>query len=416
MGWDVEGILSSASPQSDLSGRYAMPRAFDRIALVVLDSLGIGAMPDAAQYGDAGRDTLGHIAERCALRLPNFIHLGLANIRPLKGLDPVAVPDGGYGKATLRSPGKDTTAGHWEMAGIILDQPFPVYPRGFPSEIISKFEQAIGRKTLGNFPASGTEIIKQLGEEHLRNGFPIVYTSGDSVLQIAAHENVIPPDELYRICKIARELLQGKHRVGRVIARPFEGKPGAFHRTERRHDYAVEPPRPMLLDVIHDAGLEVVGVGKIPDIFLNRGISRSLPGHNNQESLESTVAALAGENAGLIFTNLIDFDMLYGHRLDVPGYARALEAADAFLPQLLAALRPHDLLILTADHGCDPLGPSTDHSREYVPILATGPRVRRGVSLGTRASLSDIGATIAENFELTQQHGASFLSSLLTPP
>ncbi|MGH7870508.1 MAG: phosphopentomutase, partial [Candidatus Dormibacteraceae bacterium] len=382
-----------------------MPHPFDRIALVVLDSLGIGAMPDAARYGDAGRDTLGHIAERCALRIPNFIGLGLANIRPLKGLDPVAVPNGAYGKATLQSPGKDTTAGHWEMAGIILDQPFPVYPRGFPPEIISKFEQAIGRKTLGNFPASGTEVIKQLGEEHLRTGFPIVYTSGDSVFQVAAHEDVIPPDELYRICRVARDLLQAEHRVGRVIARPFEGKPGAFHRTERRHDYAVEPPRPMLLDIVHDAGLKVVGVGKIPDIFLNRGISRSLPGHNNQESLESTRAALGEVPEGLIFTNLVDFDTLYGHRLDVQGYARAIEAVDGWLPQLLAALRSRDLLILTADHGCDPQGPSTDHSREYVPILATGHGVRRGVNLGTRASLSDMGATIAENFGLTLPHG-----------
>ncbi|MGH9431983.1 MAG: phosphopentomutase [Terriglobia bacterium] len=391
-----------------------MPRPFDRIALVVLDSLGIGAMPDAAQYGDAGRDTLGHIAERCALRIPNFIRLGLANIRPLKGLDSAAVPDGAYGKAALHSPGKDTTAGHWEMAGIILDRPFPTYPHGFPAEIIAKFEQAIGRKTLGNYPASGTEIIKQLGEEHLHTGFPIVYTSGDSVFQIAAHEDVIPPDELYRICGIARHLLQGQHRVGRVIARPFEGKPGAFRRTERRHDYAVEPPRPMLLDIVHDAGLEVVGVGKIPDIFLNRGISRALPGHNNHESLKSTRTALGEVKEGLIFVNLVDFDMLYGHRLDIQGYARAIEAVDAFLPQLLAALRPRDLLILTADHGCDPLGPSTDHSREYVPILATGPGVRRGVNLGTRGSLSDIGATIAENFGLTLPHGASFLASLVT--
>ncbi len=392
---------------------HLMTRPFDRVALIVLDSLGIGAMPDADAYGDAGRDTLGHIAEQCALRVPNFLRLGLANIRPLKGLDPVALPDGAYGKAALRSPGKDTTAGHWEMAGIILDQPFPVYPHGFPPEIISKFEQAAGRKILGNFPASGTEIIKQLGEEHLRTGFPIVYTSGDSVFQIAAHEEVIPPDELYRMCRIARELLQGRHRVGRVIARPFEGKPGAFRRTERRHDYAVEPPRPMLLDMVREAGLEVVGVGKIPDIFLNRGISRALPGHNNRESLESTAAALGEVKEGLIFTNLVDFDMLYGHRLDVQGYARAIEAVDAFLPQLLATLRSRDILILTADHGCDPLGPSTDHSREYVPILATGQGVRRGVDLGTRASLSDIGATIAENFGLALPHGTSFLSLLV---
>jgi phosphopentomutase len=389
-----------------------MARPFDRITLVVLDSLGIGAMPDAAEYGDAGRDTVGHIAENYPLQIPNFARLGLANIRPLKNIQPAPSAEGAYGKATLNSAGKDTTAGHWEMAGIILDRPFPTYPHGFPPEIIEKFERAIGRKTLGNYPASGTEIIKQLGEEHLRTGSPIVYTSADSVFQLAAHEDVIPPAELYRICGIARGILQGQHRVGRVIARPFEGKPGAFRRTERRHDYAVEPPRPMLLDIVQEAGLEVVGVGKIPDIFLNRGISRALPGHNNGEALKSTVAALGDVKEGLIFTNLVDFDMLYGHRLDLPGYARAIEAVDAFLPQFLTALRSRDLLILTADHGCDPVGPSTDHSREYVPVLATGPAVRRGVNLGTRASLADLGATVAENFGLTLAHGASFLSSL----
>jgi phosphopentomutase len=386
--------------------------SFERVILIVLDSVGIGPMPDAAAYGDAGRDTLGHIAERHSLRLPNLTRLGLANIRPLAGLTPAVHPEGAYGKATLLSAGKDTTAGHWEMAGIILDRPFPTYPHGFPRELMEKFEQAIGRKTLGNYPASGTEIIKQLGEEHVRTGRPIVYTSGDSVFQVAAHEDVIPIEELYRICQIARGLLQGEHRVGRVIARPFVGKPGAFTRTERRHDYAVEPPRPMLLDVLRESGLEVIGVGKIPDIFLNRGVTRALPGHNNREALESTRAALADTWRGLTFTNLVDFDMLYGHRLDIAGYARALEEVDAFLPGLLAALRPDDLLILTADHGCDPLGPSTDHSREYVPVLATGPRVRREVNLGTRATLADLGQTIAQNFGLEIPHGISFLKEL----
>lgn len=384
-------------------------RRFDRVILVVLDSLGIGAQPDAADWGDAGRDTLGHIAEFRGLRIPNFARLGLANIRPLAGVEPAAHPAGAYGKATLLSPGKDTTAGHWEMAGIILDRPFPTYPHGFPRDLMDRFEQAIGRRTLGNFPASGTEIIRQLGEEHMKTGFPIVYTSGDSVFQVAAHEDVIPIDELYRICRIAREMLQGEHRVGRVIARPFAGPPGAFRRTERRHDYAVEPPRPMLLDLLHDAGLEVTGVGKIPDIFLNRGISRALPGHNNREGLESTISALDDAKPGLVFTNLVDFDMLYGHRLDVEGYGRALEEVDAQLPRLLERLGAADLLILTADHGCDPLGPSTDHSREYVPLLAAGPRAARGVNLGTRASLADIGATIAENFGLELAKGASFL-------
>jgi phosphopentomutase len=390
----------------------ANSRPFDRFVLVVLDSLGIGAQPDAADWGDAGRDTLGHIAERRGLRIPNLARLGMANIRPLVGVEPVASPEGAFGRATLLSPGKDTTAGHWEMAGIILDRAFPTYPHGFPRPLMERFEQAIGRETLGNFPASGTEIIKQLGEEHVKTGRPIVYTSGDSVFQVAAHEDVIPTDELYRICRLAREILQGEHRVGRVIARPFAGAPGAFYRTERRHDYAVEPPRPMLLDLLREAGLEATGIGKIPDIFLNRSISRGLPGRNNREALESTVTALATARPGLIFANLVDFDMLYGHRLDIEGYGRAIEEVDDFLPRLLRPLAPGDLLILTADHGCDPLGPSTDHSREYVPVLATGPRCRHNVNLGTLASLADIGATIAENFNLRLPHGTGFLAEL----
>jgi phosphopentomutase len=384
----------------------------ERVVLIALDSLGIGAMPDAAAWGDAGRDTLGHICERRGLRVPEFVRLGLANIRPLTGLAPFPKPEGAFGKATLLSPGKDTTAGHWEMAGIILDRPFPTYPHGFPRELMEKFEAAIGRKTLGNYPASGTEIIKQLGEEHVKTGRPIVYTSGDSVFQIAAHEEVIPIEELYRICKIAREMLDGPHRVGRVIARPFTGRPGAFARTERRHDYAVEPPRPMLLDLLQEAGLDVVGVGKIPDIFLNRGITHSLPGKNNRQALESTVAALDQAKRGLVFTNLVDFDMLYGHRLDIEGYGRAIEEVDAFIPTLRLALKPADLLIFTADHGCDPLGPSTDHSREYVPVLATGPQAKQGVNLGTRATLADIGATIAGNFGLRLAKGKSFVAEI----
>jgi phosphopentomutase len=389
-----------------------MGSPYERVTLIVLDSMGIGAMPDAAEYGDAGRDTLGHIAERRGLAVPNLVRLGLANIRPLAGLVPAAHPEGAYGKAALLSPGKDTTAGHWEMTGIILDRAFPTYPRGFPKEIIENFEQAIGRKTLGNFPASGTEIIQQLGEEHVTTGRPIVYTSADSVFQVAAHEEVIAVEELYRICRMARALLQGEHRVGRVIARPFLGQPGDFHRTERRHDYAVEPPRPMLLDLLKESGLDVVGVGKIPDIFLNRGITRALEGKNNRQALESIATALGEESRGLIFANLVDFDMLYGHRLDIIGYGRAIEEVDAFLPRLLGGLKACDLLILTADHGCDPAGPSTDHSREYVPILATGPNVRRGVNLGTRATLADLGATIAENFGLHLTQGTSFLREI----
>jgi phosphopentomutase len=389
-----------------------MSGPFERAILVVLDSVGIGPMPDAASYGDAGRDTLGHISELRGLNVPNLVRLGLANIRPLAGLTPAANPAGAYGKAAFLSPGKDTTTGHWEIAGIILDRAFPTYPQGFPRALMEKFEAAIGRQTLGNFPASGTEIIQQLGEEHVRTGWPIVYTSADSVFQIAVHEEVIPVAELYRMCQVARAMLQGEHRVGRVIARPFRGQPGAFVRTERRHDYAVEPPYPMLLDLLKEAALEVVGVGKIPEIFLHRGITETRPGKDNREALESIAAAVGESTRGLIFANLVDFDMLYGHRLDVKGYGRALEEVDAFLPTILAALGPRDLLILTADHGCDPLGPSTDHSREYVPVLAAGPQVRGGTNLGTRPTLADIGATIAENFALQLSRGTSFLAEI----
>jgi phosphopentomutase len=393
-----------------------MPSHFDRVILVVFDSVGIGAMPDAADWSDEGRDTLGHIAESRSLHLPNLVRLGLANIRPFAALAPVDPPEGAYGRAALLSPGKDTTAGHWEMAGVILEKAFPTYPHGFPPDVIQKIEQAIGRRFLGNYPASGTEIIKEFGEKHLRSGNPIVYTSADSVFQVAAHEDVIPVQELYRICEISRRILQGEHQVGRVIARPFTGKPGAFRRTERRHDYAVEPPYPTLLDSLQLANVEVIGVGKIPDIFVSRGIFCALPGKNNWEALDSTARAMDAGRKGLIFTNLIDFDMLYGHRLDVEGYARALEMADDLLPLLLSRMKPSDLLILTADHGCDPLGPSTDHSREYVPILVTGPKVRCGLNLGTRSSLADIGATIAENFGLHLERGASFLDDILTSP
>jgi phosphopentomutase len=389
-----------------------MKRPFQRFVVVVCDSMGIGPMPDAAAYGDEGRDTLGHICERRGLNIPNFVRLGLANIRPLAGLTPCDSPEGAYGKAALLSPGKDTTAGHWEMAGIILDQPFPTYPNGFPPDLMEKFEAAIGRKTLGNFAASGTEIIKLLGEEHIKTGRPIVYTSADSVFQIAAHEEVIPVEELYRICTIARALLDGPHRVGRVIARPFLGTPGAFVRTERRHDYAVEPPSPMLLDLLKGARLDVFGVGKIADIFLNRGITDSWPGKNNRKALQSTVTVLIKPTCGLVFTNLVDFDMLYGHRLDIEGYGRAIEEVDAFIPTLIHELSICDALIITADHGCDPAGPSTDHSREYVPLLVTGPCVRKGVNLGTRATLADIGQTIAENFGLRLPHGTSFLNEI----
>ncbi len=388
---------------------------FDRIIWIVLDSAGIGALPDAADYGDTGRNTLGHIAESRKLVLPNLVRLGLANIAPLANLAPAAKPAAAFGKGATRSPGKDTTTGHWEMAGIWLDQAFPVYPHGFPRELIEQFERAIGRKTLGNKPASGTEILKELGEEHLRTGYPIVYTSGDSVFQIAAHEDVIPIAELYRMCEIARKLLDGPHRVGRVIARPFLGTAGNFKRTERRHDYAVEPPKPMLLDVLLEKDIPVLGVGKIHDIYNGRGVEQYVTTKSNADGMDKLRATLRERPAGLIFANLVDFDMLFGHRKDVEGFARSLEEFDALLGPFLAQLRATDLLLLTADHGCDPdpRWPTTDHSREYVPILAFTPRNVSGAPLGIRDTLADMGQTVAENFGGRILRGASFLPSLL---
>jgi len=386
--------------------------SFNRMVWIVLDSVGIGPLPDAADYGDVGRDTLGHIARARPLRLPNLVRLGLANIKPLAHLDAPARPEGAFGKGATHSPGKDTTTGHWEMAGIWLDRAFPVYPHGFPRELVEKFEKAIGRNTIGNKPASGTEIIKELGEEHMRTGFPIVYTSGDSVFQIAAHEEVIPIAELYRMCEIARKLLDGPHRVGRVIARPFLGAPGNFRRTERRHDYAVEPPRPMLLDVLAGRKVPVLGVGKIHDVYNGRGVGNYVTTKNNSDGMEKLRSALRQQAAGLVFANLVDFDMLYGHRKDVDGFARSLEEFDALLGPLLEAMRPQDLLLITADHGCDPdpCSPSTDHSREYVPIVTYSPGAKGGVNLGVRTTLADMGQTVAENYGGQIPHGTSFLS------
>ena len=387
---------------------------FDRVIWIVLDSVGIGELPDAAAYGDVGRDTLGHIARSRPLQLPNLVRLGLANIKPLANLTPAANPAGSYGMGATVSPGKDTTTGHWEMAGIWLDQPFPVYPRGFPKPLIEEFERQIGRGTLGNKPASGTEIIQELGEEHVRTGFPIVYTSGDSVFQIATHEEVIPIAELYRMCEIARKLLDGSNRVGRVIARPFIGAAGNFRRTERRHDYAVEPPRPMLLDVLAESKTPVFGVGKIHDIYNGRGVDQYVTTKNNADGMAKLTEALIQRPNGLIFANLVDFDMLYGHRKDVEGFARSLEEFDALLGPFLESLRPSDLVLITADHGCDPdpVNPTTDHSREYVPILAYSPRMQAGANLRVRGTLADMGQTVAENFGTRIVHGRSFLNLL----
>jgi phosphopentomutase len=385
-----------------------------RVLWIVLDSVGIGPLPDAAEYGDAGRNTLGHIARSRPLRLANLARLGLGNIAALDHIPPAAVPLASFGRGATRSPGKDTTTGHWEMAGIWLERAFPVYPRGFPPELIAEFERQIGRGTLGNKPASGTEILKELGEEHMRTARPVVYTSGDSVFQIAAHEDVIPVTELYRMCEIARRLLDGPHRVGRVIARPFAGPPGKFQRTERRHDYAVDPPRPMLLDVLADNGVPVIGIGKIHDIYNGRGLCAYTTAKNNADGMEKIAAALTEQSRGLLFANLVDFDMLYGHRKDVEGFAQSLEEFDAALGELLPPLGPTDLLLITADHGCDPCpcSASTDHSREYVPILAYGPAHSRGFDLGTRDTLADMGQSVAELFGVSIPHGTSFLRQL----
>ncbi len=387
---------------------------FERIIWIVLDSVGIGELPDAADYGDAGRNTLGHIAESRPLDIPNLVRLGLANIATLRYVPSASSPLGAYGKGATRSPGKDTTTGHWEMAGVWLEQAFPVYKNGFPKDLIEEFEKLIGKKTLGNKPASGTEIIKELGEEHVRTGKPIVYTSGDSVFQIAAHEDIIPVAELYRMCEIARKLLDGPHRVGRVIARPFTGKPGNFVRTSRRHDYAVDPPKPMLMDVLAERKVRVFGIGKIHDIYNGRGVEEYVTTKNNADGMEKLTAAVSERKSGLIFANLVDFDMLYGHRKDVEGFAKSLEEFDGMLAEFLPLLSLSDMLIITADHGCDPdpRWETTDHSREYVPIVVYSPGGGTGVNLGVRDTLADMGQTIAENFGATIPHGKSFLSEI----
>ena len=386
---------------------------FKRIVLIVLDGAGIGAMPDAPEWGDAGSDTLGHICESRTVNLPNLQSWGLGNVRPLRGVLPASEPRGSFGKCALRSNGKDTTTGHWEMAGIILEQAFPLYPNGFPQSILDRFISETGVPgVLGNVPASGTEIIKDLGEEHVKSGKPIVYTSGDSVFQIAAHEKVIPLERLYEICERARRILDGEHKVGRVIARPFLGEPGHFYRTENRHDYAVPPPRANLLSALNDEDLDVVCIGKIASIYDSMGVTEDLTAKNNQQSIDQTIHALEQDTHGLIFSNLVDFDMLYGHRRDTAGFAKALEHFDSSLPHIERAMRNDDLMIITADHGNDPTFPGTDHTREYAPLLVYGKSARPGVNLGTRGSLADIGQTVGENFGLKLTAGESFLSQV----
>jgi len=384
-----------------------------RIFIIVLDGVGAGELPDAAQYGDAGSDTLVHTAQAVGgLKVPILQSLGLGNIRPIEGVPPASPPRGSYGRMREASPGKDSVTGHWEMMGIVLERPFPTYPRGFPPEIIEPFEAAIGTKTLGNVPASGTEIIQQAGPEHLRTGWPIVYTSADSVFQIAAHEAVIPVSRLYELCAIARRLLVGEHAVGRVIARPFEGEPGAFRRTERRKDFPLDPP-PNVLDELTASGRAVHAIGKIHEFFNGRGIATWDATTNNADHMAALLRAAQSNDSALIFANLEDFDMLYGHRNDPRGFADALETCDAALPPLLDALRPGDLLFLTNDHGNDPTTPSTDHSREHAFLLAYGPGLAGGIDLGVRATFSDLGATVREAFGLPPgAHGTGFLAEL----
>ena len=366
------------------------------IVLLVCDSFGVGEAPDAERYGDAGSDTLGHAAEAAAgLDAPNFGRLGLGCLTEVKGVPCEPGPGTAHGRLMERSAGKDSTTGHWEIAGVVLEQPFPTYPAGFPLEVIEAFELGIGREVLGNVPASGTDILEQLGESHLETGRPIVYTSADSVFQVAAHVDVVPVEQLYAWCQIARDILDGVHRVGRVIARPFAGSPGSFVRVAGRRDFSVLPPHPTLLDFVHDAGIPVYGVGKIQDLFAGRGLTEAEYSDSNDHGIDLTLEYLRRPAPSLVFTNLVDFDSKYGHRNDPDGYARCVEALDRRLPELERAL-DGGLLFLTGDHGCDPTTPPTDHSREYTPLLISGVKDRTAVDVGTRIGFGDIGATIAE--------------------
>lgn len=368
----------------------------NKVVLIVLDSVGIGELPDAVIYGDQGSNTLGNIAKNYSdLHLPNLVQLGLGNIDPSNLLPLSDNPTAAFGMAVEKSAGKDTTTGHWEICGITLEKPFPTFPDGFPEAFINQFELAIGSKTIGNYSASGTTIINDLGQQHIDTGWPIIYTSADSVFQIAMHEAIIDIDRQYEICQIARDLLIGEFEVGRVIARPFEGEAGNFKRTSRRKDFSVSPPD-NILDSIMDNGKTVYSIGKIIDIFDGKGITDYVKTANNDEGITQTISAIQMDFSGLIFTNLVDFDMLFGHRRDVDGYAQALMAFDQRLPEIIGTLRSNDLLIITADHGNDPTAPGTDHTREYIPILTYGKMVRKGTNIGIRNSFADIAATIAD--------------------
>ncbi|MDW8030007.1 MAG: phosphopentomutase [Armatimonadota bacterium] len=385
-----------------------------RAILLVLDGVGIGELPDAANYNDEGSNTLVNMAKAVGgLKLPTLQKMGLGNIAPIDGVLPKEEPMACYGKMSEVSAGKDSTTGHWEIAGVIRTKPFPTYPEGFPPEIIEAFERAIGRKVLGNKPASGTEIIQELGEEHLQTGYPIVYTSADSVFQIAAHEEIVPVETLYRWCEIAREILRNEHEVARVIARPFIGEADNFKRTPRRKDFSVPPPYPTLLDVLTENGLTVVTVGKVDDIFAGRGIKRAIRTSDNREGMEQVEKLAAEDDFDFLWCTLVDFDTVYGHRNDPKGFAKALEEFDEWLGAFLRKLRDGDLLVITADHGNDPTTPSTDHSREYVPLLIWTPKLQKGEFLGTRETFADVAATIAHWLSIKWQGAGKSCYSLL---
>lgn len=387
----------------------------NRVILIILDSVGIGELPDASFYKDEGSNTLGNISRKLGgLKLPNLQRIGLGNIDGISGVDRISNPTGCFGKCNEKSPGKDTTTGHWEIAGIVLDKAFPTYPKGFPEVVMKEFEKRTGLKALGNIPASGTVIIQELGDEHVKTGYPIVYTSADSVFQIAAHEDVIPLNRLYEICQISRDMLIGEHAVGRVIARPFTGVSKDYKRTANRRDFSLKPFKKTILNYIAEDGLDVCAVGKIEDIFGGYGITTAVHTKGNMEGIDKTIEFIKKRTKGIIFTNLVDFDMVYGHRNDVNGYGDALMDFDSRLPEIIDNLNEDDVLMITADHGCDPTTPSTDHSREYIPLLVYGKRVKKGVNLGVRQSYSDIGNTIGELLSIDYKiEGTSFAGDII---
>lgn len=387
----------------------------NRVIIIVLDSVGIGEMPDAELYGDKGSNTLGNIGKSIGgLRLPNMEKLGLGNIGDIYGIKKIDNPIGNYGKCAELSKGKDTVTGHWEISGVVLEKPLKTFPNGFPTEIIEEFQDSIGRKIIGNKVASGTEIIKELGEEHVKTGYPIVYTSADSVFQIAAHEEVIPLENLYDMCKKARKMLTGENTVGRIIARPFIGEKGNYTRTPNRRDFALDPFNKTILEYLKEDNLNVMAVGKIEDIFNGKGVTEAVHIKNNSEGVDRTIDYMKEDKEGLIFTNLVDFDMLYGHRNDIEGYAKALVEFDKKLPEIINTMKNDDILIITADHGCDPTTASTDHSREYIPLLVYGKPIKSGVNLGIRSCFCDIGKTVLDILQIKNNlYGESFKDKLI---